>query len=96
MTDIIVDVVNVTLSVIAIVFSLVIIFRSEESLDLAAKLFLATSITLFIGSLLIINRYMIIVPREIGAFVFVASRSLALFFFCWGLYAILRMVTRKV
>lgn len=89
------DVVNIVLSLLAIVISAKLVWRTESTLDRASKAFLATSIVLFAISLVMANRYFLIIPERYTLFFFQISRPIIFTLFVLGLVLLLEMVSKE-
>lgn len=87
--------INLILSLTAMIVVTMIIFRTKKGLDKVFKFFLATTITLVLATSMQINQYVGLIPANYEQIIFFVSRLLATAFFLLGCAMMLTIISKE-
>ena len=89
-----IDIVILIFSILAVIITSMIVFRTEHGLDRAFKYYLGTAITLLVASVMVLDSYINIIPLKYTIPILQISRVAALILFILGSQVMLMIVSK--
>lgn len=89
------EIANIVISLFMVLVVTALVFRTEKEFDKSFKLMLFSGITLFLASLLRIDKYLGIIPDGLAELVMVSSRTVSVAFMVAALCVLLHAISKE-